>query len=181
MWSHVISLSDLPPAKLLPSGDRDPNASIFVTLNTDVHDLDGIASRLMVPSVQSISADIELYRQMKQNSLIMLQATFTAQCHLQCGVSLEEFPVTMRDTLTQQFTTQEIIPTSEEDDVPEHITDGTLDIADVLLQLVAISIDPYPRKPNIELENVVPDTDTVNQPEQTRNPFAGLAELKDKL
>ena len=181
MWSHIINLSDLPPAKLLPSGERDPNASIFVTLTAHAEDLDTLASRLMVPSVQSISAEIELYRQIQQRTLIMLQATFTAQLHLQCGVSLEEFPVSMDETLTQQFTTKEIIPEGEEDDVPEYITDGTLDIADVLLQLVAISIDPYPRKPNIELENLVPNKETVNQREQTKNPFAGLAELKDKL
>ena len=181
MFSHIINLSDLPPGKLQANGDRDSNASICVELVANNGDLDAIAGRLMVPSVQSIRANIELYRQIKTPTLIMVQATFTADCHLQCGVSLEEFPMVIQDTITQEFTTKEIIPTDEEDDVPEYVTGAELDIADVLLQLIAISIPPYPRKPDRELENMVANKGSVNQPEHKQNPFASLADLKDKL
>ena len=181
MWSHVINLSDIPDGKLLASGDRDTNASVFVTLHSRDEHLVQLADRLMVPSVQSITAEIEVYRQIKQRTLIMVQAQFEAHCHLQCGVTLEPFATVIGDTITQAFTTKEITPTDEADDVPEYIAGGELDVVDVLLQLVAISTPTYPRKPNINLEDVVNDKDTVNQPEQTENPFAKLADIKDKL
>ena len=181
MWSHVISLSDLPAGKLSANGKRDANASIFVDMVATDTDLTAIAERLMVPSVQSITAHVEVYRQVKTPTLIMVQATFETHCHLDCGVSLEPFPTVIKDTITQDFTTKEIPPINEDDDVPEYITGGELDIADVVLQLVAITIPPYPRKPDIELENLVANKETVNQPEHKQNPFATLADLKDKL
>ena len=181
MWSHIISLSDLPDGKLQANGDRDTNASLFVELNSRDADLEDIAGRLMVPSVQSITATIEIYRPIKQRTLIMVQAEFEAQCHLQCGVTLEPFATVIQDTITQTFSTKEITPANEEDDVPEYIADGELDVADVVLQLIAISTPAYPRKPNIKLEDVVTDKETVNQPEQKENPFASLADLKGKL
>ena len=72
---------------------------------------------------------------------------------------------------------------TEEHDPPEQIIGGQFDVGDTLIQLLAVEINPFPRKPGASLENM-PEAKAQRErteESETDNPFAALAALKDKL
>ena len=64
-------------------------------------------------------------------------------------------------------------------DLPEPLVGGQIDVGEVMAQEVALGLAPYPRKPGAILAH--PAVITQEKAERGSNPFAGLADLKDKL
>ena len=68
-------------------------------------------------------------------------------------------------------------------DAPEPLTGNMLDVGEIVAEQLSLTADPYPRRPGIKLEDVMPKPKGVGRrsaPEPRRHPFAGLAALKDK-
>ena len=68
-------------------------------------------------------------------------------------------------------------------DAPEPLTGNILDVGEIIAEQLSLTADPYPRRPGVKLEDVLPkprNNGRRGAPEQRRNPFAGLAALKDK-
>ena len=63
-------------------------------------------------------------------------------------------------------------PAHEEDDPPDPIVDGKIDLGALAAEFMALALDPYPRKPGARFEPVAED----DAPDES--PFAGLARLK---
>jgi uncharacterized metal-binding protein YceD (DUF177 family) len=68
-------------------------------------------------------------------------------------------------------------------DAPEPLAGNMLDVGEIVAEQLSLTAEPYPRKPGIRLEDVLPKPRGGGRrgaPEQRRHPFAGLAALKDK-
>jgi uncharacterized metal-binding protein YceD (DUF177 family) len=68
-------------------------------------------------------------------------------------------------------------------DAPEPLPGNMLDVGEIVAEQLSLAADPYPRKPGLKLEDVLPKVRSNNRPnrgEQRRHPFAGLAALRDK-
>jgi len=68
-------------------------------------------------------------------------------------------------------------------DAPEPLEGNMLDVGEIVAEQLSLAADPYPRRPGVKLEDVLPKGRQNNRPapvEQRRHPFAGLAALKDK-
>lgn len=68
-------------------------------------------------------------------------------------------------------------------DAPEPLAGNMLDVGEIVAEQLSLTAEPYPRKPGIKLEDVLPRPRGGGRrgpPEQRRHPFAGLAALKDK-
>jgi hypothetical protein len=68
-------------------------------------------------------------------------------------------------------------------DAPEPLTSNMLDVGEIAAEQLSLTADPYPRRPGIKLEDVLPKAKGGARraaPEQRRHPFAGLAALRDK-
>lgn len=68
-------------------------------------------------------------------------------------------------------------------DAPEPLEGNMLDVGEIVAEQLSLTADPYPRRPGIKLEDVLPKSKggaRRSAPEQRRHPFAGLAALKDK-
>lgn len=65
----------------------------------------------------------------------------------------------------------------------EPLADGRIEIGRVAFELVASALDPYPRKPGADLEQIAPHVVASGNDDGDKapNPFAVLAKLKDKL
>ena len=63
-------------------------------------------------------------------------------------------------------------PSHEEDDPPDAIVDGKIDLGALAAEFMALGLDPYPRKPGAEFAEVQDDEPA------DESPFAGLARLK---
>jgi uncharacterized metal-binding protein YceD (DUF177 family) len=72
---------------------------------------------------------------------------------------------------------------SPQADAPEPLPGNLLDVGEIVAEQLSLAADPYPRKPGVKLEDVLPKPRKEGRPgrhEQRRHPFAGLAALRDK-
>ena len=68
-------------------------------------------------------------------------------------------------------------------DAPEPLEGNLLDVGEIIAEQLSLTADPYPRRPGMKLDDVLPKPRggaRKAQPEQRRHPFAGLAALKGK-
>jgi len=68
-------------------------------------------------------------------------------------------------------------------DAPEPLPGNLLDIGEIVAEQLSLAADPYPRKPRVKLDDVLPKprhSGRLGRNEQRRHPFAGLAALRDK-
>ena len=68
-------------------------------------------------------------------------------------------------------------------DAPEPLPGNLLDIGEIVAEQLSLAADPYPRRPGVKLEDVLPKPrhgGRQGRNEQRRHPFAGLAALRDK-
>lgn len=72
---------------------------------------------------------------------------------------------------------------SAQTDAPEPLPGNQLDVGEIVAEQLSLAADPYPRKPGVKLEDVLPKPrkdSRHGRQEQRRHPFAGLAALRDK-
>ena len=62
------------------------------------------------------------------------------------------------------------------DDLPDNLVGGVADLSELIIETLALAIDPYPREPNAELPEEAFDPDGAEE-----LPFAQLKPLRDKL
>ena len=70
----------------------------------------------------------------------------------------------------------EIFVDLEGDDLPDNLVGGVADLSELIIETLALAIDPYPREPNAELPEEAFDPDGAEE-----LPFAQLKALRDKL
>ncbi|MEM0942831.1 MAG: DUF177 domain-containing protein [Pseudomonadota bacterium] len=117
----------------------------------------------------------------------MISGRLQAELAQACIVTLEPVAEVIDEAVTRlylpegQIVPEEDVTVGPEDDAPDPFTD-TLDLGALVVETLALAIDPYPRAKGAALERhlfaapgVKPMTD-----EEAR-PFAALAALKDKL
>ncbi|MHA7773401.1 YceD family protein [Roseibium sp. M-1] len=66
-------------------------------------------------------------------------------------------------------------------DPPDVILDGVLDLGAVICEEMALSLDPFPRRPGVEFESAEDDAlPEPEEPETKPSPFAALKALKNQ-
>lgn len=148
--------------------------------------LAAIAAFLGLASVEALEAR---YIATRNGDKVQLTGTISAKLHQTCIVTLEPFPISVEAQVRLDFAPEEepraaarraeadeqgridIEVHLNEDDPPEPILDGTIELGAVTLEFLALELDPYPRKPGVNFEAGPADAG----PE---SPFAALAKLK---
>ncbi|MCA0302159.1 MAG: DUF177 domain-containing protein [Proteobacteria bacterium] len=109
-----------------------------------------------------------------------------------CVLTLEPVPQDLDETFRlvfRQDQADELDPESGEAvlnaqaDAPEPLEGNVLDVGEIVAEHLSLAADPYPRRPGVKLEDVLPKGRAgaaPETPEPRRNPFAKLAVLKDK-
>jgi uncharacterized metal-binding protein YceD (DUF177 family) len=156
-----------------------------VTLRAEAEQLPAIAKALDLAAVEMLGARYDLSR---NGERVKLEGRITAAIEQICVVTLEPFPVTLDVPLKLDlvpesapiFAVRERGPDEgdidievrlNEEDPPEPIVDGVIDLGAITLEFLALALDPYPRKPGVAFEAPAPA-----EPEPS--PFAALAKLK---
>jgi uncharacterized metal-binding protein YceD (DUF177 family) len=68
----------------------------------------------------------------------------------------------------------EVFVDLEDDDAPDYFEGPEVDLSDLVLETLALAIDPYPRAPGASLDDVLPQADSGEE-----SPFASLKSLKN--
>jgi uncharacterized metal-binding protein YceD (DUF177 family) len=116
--------------------------------------------------------------------LFRLEATFRAELVQTCVVTLDPFPVRIEDSFAALFGEGgpglAALLSAEEEDEPEPIEGGAIDIGETVAQHLALALDPYPRKPGATLPSEYA-AEAASEAEPGRvKPFAGLDLLKPR-
>lgn len=146
-------------------------------------DLPAIATFLGVASVEALKASYSLSR---NGERVKLEGMIRASLHQNCVVTLDPFPVEFKVPVRLDFAPEAEIaamakPTEDdeidievllnEEEPPEPIVDGAIDLGAVTLEFLALALDPYPRKPGVAFSEPAPET-------PAESPFAALLQLK---
>ncbi|MBI1272527.1 MAG: DUF177 domain-containing protein [Alphaproteobacteria bacterium] len=162
--------------------DKIPSEGMELDIEAEAKECKALAKRLGIIGLGALRASLRL-RHTHGNTMIEVDGSFDAVVTQECVVTLE--PVESAITASPVaglFAPAHLVPPgsgpAEIDSVaeePEPIgPEGLIDVGELVVQHLALALDPYPRKPGVAFEGM-----TTDKPERT-SPFAKLAELSSK-
>ncbi len=163
---------------------RDRSAEVDIAAKPE--EKAAIAQMIGVEAVDSLTAHFKVTRLAR--SVMHVEGEVHARLVRLCGVSLEPFEVEVTEPVDLKFAPEnsavapgkedaaiaESLILSMDEDPPDPIIDGKIDLGAVSVEFVALGLDPYPRKPGIEFDHAALQPDS--QP--TDSPFSVLAGLR---
>ena len=156
-----------------------------IVLEADAAQCVAIAAALELPSVENLGAR---YLLMRNGERVKLEGRIEARLHQTCVVTLDAFPVVLDVPVKLDFVPPDdpllavrggesddgdidIEVMLNEQDPPEPIDNGVIDLGAVTVEFLALSLDSYPRKPGVSFEAPAAQ-------DEEPSPFAALAKLK---
>ena len=153
---------------------------VVQTLEAGPAECQAIARRLGLEALRSLSAELRLKRQ-GSGPLVRLTGRFEAAVVQLCVISLEPLEQQLTEAFNQVYSLEppavegDLELTLEDEDLPETVQDGSIDLGEAVVQQLAVALDPYPRRPEAE----VPPDLQAGQDDEAANPFAALKVLKE--
>jgi uncharacterized metal-binding protein YceD (DUF177 family) len=154
-----------------------------LVLTADAAERQALAALLDLVSLDSFEAKLTLRR---DGARVLVTGRFEADVVQACVVTLEPIAARIVEDVALTFAEEVVIPDNpradkmpdlaeievqlSEDDPPEPISGGRFDPGPVLVELLSLALDPYPRKAGVEF--AMPDG------QGDVSPFAALARLK---
>lgn len=162
--------------------DKLPAAGRTVDVDADEAERAAIAQAMMIVSVEYFAARL---------SVVPFRGGLRAQGHLEARVtqasvvSFEPVAQAISEEVDRVFLPApregqapapgaEIFVDLEDDDFPDHIDGSEVDLSALLLETLALALDPYPRRDGESLDKLGISTGS-----EDGGPFAALARLKD--
>jgi uncharacterized metal-binding protein YceD (DUF177 family) len=179
--ASIPSLSELLDAKVrldaVTSGGRS------VTVAADAETLEQLAERLNVTSVQSMAAEVQVKR-IRGGLHVVGEAR--AQITQPCVVTLDPVVQVIAEPVDRVFMPasqrprepepgSEVFVDLEGDDPPDYFEGPELDLSELLIETIALAIDPYPRAPDATV-----DAEVLERERAASSPFAALKGLTPK-
>lgn len=140
-----------------------------------------LAGRFGVEAIRNLTAHLVLTPFASGNK-VALKATFSADVEQSSVVSLE--PVAshpegeiLAEFVPDAFSDEEDVEfTVDDDEPPEPIVAGRIEVGELIAQHLGLAIDPFPRKPGEVFEGLSAGPQEGETPKN--NPFVALAGLK---
>jgi uncharacterized metal-binding protein YceD (DUF177 family) len=163
--------------------DHLPREGQVVTIEANLTEREELASFYRLPDIAALTATLRL-EPWGRGGARVTGAVHGVLTQL-CIVSVEPFPATVDEDVDVRFappTAAERKSSAEhedqtfslaDEDEPDPIIDGKIDLGALTAEFFALGLDPYPRKPGAVL-----DEERANS-EATDSPFAALAQ-RDK-
>ncbi|WP_306145167.1 DUF177 domain-containing protein [Roseibium sp. MMSF_3412] len=163
-----------------------------ITVVPDTGGLEAIAQAYDLVSMRALEARFTLkpYRKAGVRVVGPLHASITQTC----VVTLEPFDSDLTLDVDRTFEPTSKKPRKIRDlnedgeieidleslDPPDLVVDGVLDLGAVICEELALSLDPFPRKPGVEFQAGGADIEPVEDTDREPSPFAALEALKSR-
>lgn len=143
---------------------------------------EALAARLDLRELEDLKAELKI-RRVSGGSILRVSGRITAEAVQTCVVSLQEVPTSIDATFETFFTqdgpgapeAKELSFSAEDEDSPEMVVNGMIDLGEVVTQYLSLNLDPYPRAPGVSLAAQLAGVGAGGP----KNPFAVLESLKD--
>ncbi|WP_182085740.1 DUF177 domain-containing protein [Aureimonas sp. ME7] len=174
------------PITLPVSVNRLPQNGMPVEFVADDAQRAALADHLDIVAVETLAVDLTVRRWKRDG--IAVDGRIRGQVVQACVVTLDPVPETVDEEVDLIFVPEtsrlaRIEPTSDGElhldpegrDIPETFRGDTIDLGPFIVELVGLSLDPYPRSPGVEFS----EHDTDPDPSGGKvSPFAALGRLK---
>lgn len=159
-WSHCVVVSEI------------PQAGLAIDLVADVERRAALAAHCGLASVEEARATLLVTRRGRDGARV--KGALHAKAHQICVVTLEPFPTTIVETIDVEFAPVATRgPAVEGAEGPDPIIGGKVDVGALVVEFLALGIDPYPRKPGARY--AAPD-----DPAADASPFSALKAAKPR-
>jgi uncharacterized metal-binding protein YceD (DUF177 family) len=148
-----------------------------------------LAERLRLAAIERLKATVRL-RRMEGGRLVRVHGRLVADVIQSCVVTLEPVPAHVEEPFGALFSSDpallaesaEVVldPMAEDDNCPEPMVGGSIDIGELTAQHLSLALDPYPRREgaNFGEQEFGGDQDADAGAVVTPNPFGVLKALK---
>ena len=185
-WSYFWDIDSMNGAK----------ESVLISPNAD--EKQRLCQRLGLESIQELKADIQIGHP-SGASAYHIHGHISGEITQNCVVSLEPVVNRVDESFDAWFADPDSavsiakvrhekdmerghgeVEMLDEQDDPEAIIDGKIDLGEVVTQFLSLSIDPYPHAEGAAFEGKNDQQDGDDEP-SVNNPFAALKDWKNKL
>lgn len=166
-FSRIVTVVNLPPDGLAVQVEAEPEERRALAQDLDLVDVADLAAaiRLVPARAGSVRAEGEV------------RATVTQRC----VVTLEPVAATIKEEVDVLYapwapdeSEQGTAHTPEDQDPPDPLIDGQIDVGALATEFLTLGLDPYPRKPGATL-------DPAFEPPAADKAFAALGALRQKF
>jgi uncharacterized metal-binding protein YceD (DUF177 family) len=108
-----------------------------------------LAERFGLLGLDRLSAVLQLKR--GRGGMVQMRGRFVADVTQACVATLEPVPAHLEQDFTASFApggadrNGEVVVALDDEDSPEEIVDGRIDLGEAVVQQFAVALDPYPR------------------------------------
>lgn len=157
-------------------------SGLRLTIEADAAERQAMARADGLVAIEALSGDLLL--RPEGRSGVHLTGRLSGRIVQTCVVTLEPFASDVREDIDVHFLPESeikpVVPTDqgEEDDLaeidpPDAIVDGRIDVGAVMAEFLALSLDPYPRKPGAVFVEPAPKQDGDDSPFKALGQLAG--------
>jgi uncharacterized metal-binding protein YceD (DUF177 family) len=152
--------------------DRIPVGGQMVEVKASADECNAVARRMGIPGVDRLQCRFTVTRPLQgKDGEIVAEGWLRARLKRECVVSLEVFGTEVEERFRVRFVP---LGTASEADDPESDDEieydgAAIDLGEAAVEQLALTLDPYPRKPGAALPESATDLES--------GPFAGLARL----
>ncbi len=170
-WSHPLAVTQITATPLTVVLTPDDAVRAALARRFDLVAIDRLEARLSVKRVRA-------------GRLIAVTGTVSAAVVQTCVVTLEPFPVTVRDEVDLRFAPEASVAAAEVSveglDDPEPLDGPMLDLGEVAAQALSLALDPHPRAPGVVFEAIEDPEDEhlADEDAPSASPFAALRARK---
>lgn len=141
-----------------------------------------LAERFTLISIDRLSARVTMTP--RQDSLVQMTGELSAEVTQACVVTMEPVKSLIEASFDLLYggdaglgKDEEVVISLEDEDEPEPIIDGVIDIGEAVAEQLALELPQFPRKPGIEFESFTTDKDACPGAKSSAGPFAELEKL----
>ena len=168
---RVITLEDI--------GER----GVTIDIETASREKARLARRLGLLALDELAATLRFEAASRESGVIRVSATIEARIVQRCVVTLDPVPQTIRDSFSVLYAPapadqpEREIEVPLDGEAPEPLPDEGIDAGELVAELLALILDPYPRHPDAPPGPFAYATEEAAE----ESPFAALGQLKSKL
>lgn len=157
--------------------DTVPRDGQSVVIEASPAEREALAALYRLPSIEELTAEFSVRR--SGDGQVRVTGAVQGRLTQTCVVSLEPFPAVVNEEVDVRFARlpDEAVarrlskePQSfsiDDEDEPDPIIDGKIDLGALVAEFFALGLDPYPRKPDVSFESP-------QSQEDAASPFAAL-------
>ena len=160
--------------------DLHPDETVL-SLSAESSEREALAARFGLIAIDRLEATVHL--EPGRRGTVILSADYQADVVQACVVTLNPVPAALAGYFERAYSPDVEIdggPEEEElgeDDPPDPIIDGQIDLGEAISEQLALDLDPFPRAPDAAFTGFSTDPDG-GADEKRPNPFAVLSKLK---